>query len=201
MCKEFSNTLSLSEVEAFFAAVADRLAPPPAPCDLFTPGREIPVIPSGAPRVLTARHWGWSKREGGLLINARAETLAAKPFFSKHADAKRCLVPATGFYEASRSRRSPQPWHFTVASTPLVGLAGLMNEEGSVVILTTEPNACVRRVHNRMPVLLRHETLAAWLDPRAPFLSFGADVFASWPADDMLARSLAGAAPTQMDLF
>ena len=188
MCKQFSNTLSLSAVEAFFAAMADAANPPPAPRNDFIWGDAIPVIPSGAGRILTSRKWGWEKADGGLLGNARSETVAAKPSFSKHADARRCLIPADGFYESSRGRRSAPPWLFTAGSAPLFGLAGLMNEARSVVMLTTEPNACVRRVHPRMPVLLRPDAIAAWLDPRAPFVSFGAGLFAPWPADDMRAH-------------
>lgn len=202
MCKQFSNTLSLSAVEAFFAAMADLAAPPPAPRGDYSWGDAIAVIPSGPSRVITSRKWGWEKADGGLLGNARAETVAAKPYFSKHADARRCVIPADGFYESPRGRRNAPPWLFTAGPAPLFGLAGLMNEEGSVVMLTTEPNACVRRIHPRMPVLLRPDVIAAWLDPRAPFVSFGAGLFAPWPADAMRAHPPATAGGlAQPELF
>lgn len=201
MCKAFTNTLSLSAVEAFFAAMADLASPPPAPSGLFTPGHAVPVIPSGATRLLTSRRWGWDKQDGGLLINARSETVAAKPVFSKHADARRCLIPADGFYEFQRSRRASGPWLFSAKSAPLFGLAGLMNDAGAVVILTTAPNACVRQAHNRMPVLLRPDAFADWLDPRAPFLSLSREILMPWPADDMSARPPASDKPRQLDLL
>lgn len=201
MCKQFSNTLSLSAVEAFFAAMADIASPPPEPRVDFAWGDAIAVIPSGPRRVITSRKWGWNKADGGLLGNARSETVSAKPFFSKHADARRCLIPADGFYESARGGSKSPPWLFTASSAPLFGLAGLMNDEGSVVMLTTEPNACVRTVHPRMPVLLRPDAIAAWLDPRAPFVSLGAGLFAPWPADDMRAHPPKPTGPAQMELF
>ena len=70
-------------------------------------------------------------------------------------------------------------------------------------MLTTAPNACVRQVHPRMPVMLRPDAIAAWLDPRAPFVSFGAGLFAPWPADDLCAHPPAPATegPSQLELF
>jgi putative SOS response-associated peptidase YedK len=180
---------AVNDAKARYAQLAADLAsPPPAPSQNFAWGDAIAVIPAGAGRVITSRKWGWEKADGGQLGNARSETVAAKPYFSKHADARRCLIPSDGFYESARGRAKSQPWRFTVKSTPVFGLAGLMNDEGSVVMLTTEPNACVRAVHPRMPVLLRPEAIAAWLDPRAPFVSFGAGLFAAWPAEDMCAH-------------
>jgi len=201
MCTCFSNTLTLEAVEAFFAAMADLSRPPSLPHAEFALGQDIVVIPAGIQRRLTVRPWGWKKPDGRLLANARSETVTAKPFFAPHADIRRCVIPADGFYESSRTRNGNRPWFFKLRSAPVFGLAGLMHADGNVVILTTEPNACVRSVHPRMPVILPSDVLSGWLDPEIPFRSLPGALFAPWPAKDMAAYSADGPKPSQPELF
>jgi len=185
MCTRFANTLTLEAVDAVFAALADLSRPPPPPGDLFALGQEVAIIPAGERRVVTARRWGWKKADGGLLANARIETAGTKAFFADYADRHRCVLPATGFYEQTVGRKTHAPWFFTLKSTSAFGLAGLMNADGDVVVLTTEPNASVRRVHRRMPVIVRSDLLSGWLNPRLPFLSLPEALRAPWPDADM----------------
>ena len=201
MCTRFSNTLSLETVEAFFAAMADILLPPPSPRADFTLGQDIAVIPAASQRRVTSRPWGWKKSDGGLLANARSETAAAKPLFAPHADTRRCVVPSDGFFEFKHATRCTTPWFFKLKSTPVFGLAGLMNAAGRVVILTTKPNARVRAVHSRMPVILTPDVLSGWLDSKVPFRSLSDRLFAPWPAEDMEAHSPEHANLLQQELF
>jgi putative SOS response-associated peptidase YedK len=105
-------------------------------------------------------------------INARSETAARSPAFREAFAQRRCLVPATGFYEWQRAPGSrPQPWLFQRADGRPFAFAGLWQpaqEAGgsaSCLILTTEPNDLAREVHDRMPAILAPEDYAAWLDP------------------------------------
>jgi putative SOS response-associated peptidase YedK len=199
MCTRFSCKLTLETVEAFFAALADLSRPPPALAQgEFALGEAIPVIPAGARRTLTARRWGWPKAEGGLLANARSESLASKPYFARHADARRCVIPASGFYESRAVRGAKEPWFFALKSSPVFGLAGLLSDAGDVVLLTTEPNACVKPIHRRMPALLRADLLSGWLDPALPLLDLPTGCLDPWPDEDMRAQP---PAPTQPELF
>jgi putative SOS response-associated peptidase YedK len=105
-------------------------------------------------------------------INARSETAARSPAFREAFAHRRCLIPATGFYEWQRAPGSrPQPWLFQRTDGRPFAFAGLWQparEEGgaaSCLILTTEPNDLTREVHERMPAILAPEDYAAWLDP------------------------------------
>lgn len=201
MCTKFSNKLSLETVEAVFAALSDLARPPPPPCGGFALGEQVAVVRAGEPRMLTARRWGWAAPDGRLLANARSETVASKPYFRRHADARRCVVPADGFFEFQGRAGERQPWFFTLASAPVFGLAGIANEDGDVVVLTTEPNARVRPVHRRMPVILRADLLSGWLNPARPFHSLPPELFAPWPADDTRAAPPPLEGPHQPELL
>ncbi len=107
---------------------------------------------------------------GRLLINARAETVASLPAFRDAFRARRCLVPADGFYEWKREGRDRQPFHIRFADRRLFAFAGLWNPRqgdaeghGSFTILTCPPSPVVAPLHDRMPVILPPEAWSAWL--------------------------------------
>lgn len=119
---------------------------------------------------------GWAKDPSiaGQLANARAETVAEKPAFR----CSRCIVPANGFYEwkavATNGRTVKQPYYIRPADEDhLFGFAGLterwMSPEGEKIytccIITTDANAVMAPIHNRMPVILPLADYDAWLDP------------------------------------
>ena len=126
--------------------------------------------------------WGlvpfWAKdiRIGYRMINARSETASTKPAFRAAMKYRRCIIPASGFYEWQRraETKRKQPYFFTHASESILGVAGLWETwktpDGSALescsILTTEANALMAPIHDRMPVVLREEDYEEWLDPR-----------------------------------
>jgi len=108
-------------------------------------------------------------------INAMSETAADKPAFRDALRLRRCLVPADAFYEwGSIGPKQKQPFSIGMADDSTFAFAGLWeswtSRSGDAVesctILTTEPNVLVAGVHNRMPVILKPEDYARWLDPR-----------------------------------
>ncbi len=115
-----------------------------------------PVLAVGAGRERVDARWGLEPPGGGgrPIINARRETLAAKPLFAR---AARVLVPADGWYEWLRAedgrRARPQPFLHTVDDGALFAFAGI-ERRGTVAILTTAANAACARLHDRMPVVL-----------------------------------------------
>jgi putative SOS response-associated peptidase YedK len=155
-------------------------APELAPRYNIAPTQEIAVVgvqPKTGRRGLARLRWGLVPREslGGErgLINARAETAWEKPSFREAFARRRCLVPATGFYEWQKlDAKRRQPWLIRLASGRLFAFAGLWEpptaEPGAVptcTILTTEPNDVARPIHDRMPVILDPGDYARWLDP------------------------------------
>jgi putative SOS response-associated peptidase YedK len=124
-------------------------------------------------------HPPWSKdsRVGYSLINARAETVAEKPAFRAAFRSRRCLIPASGLYEwQATGGKHKQPYFIRMTDGAPFAFAGLWERwhggSGEPVetcaILTTEANALVRPVHERMPVVQAPADFAAWLDPRSP---------------------------------
>ncbi len=121
--------------------------------------------------------WGlipsWSKEPAmaARMINARAETVAEKPSFRTAFRRRRCIIPASGFYEWMKRNGGKQPYYITSRDGTPLGFAGLwerwIGPEGeeieSCTILTTDANEEVARLHNRMPVILAPEDYATWL--------------------------------------
>ena len=97
----------------------------------------------------------WGLR--GRFVNLRAETVLAK-----FAAVPRCLVPASGFYEWQAAGRRKQPFYFTPRREPLLALAALW-ERHAFTLITTQPNAALDGVHDRMPLLVAPRDYAAWL--------------------------------------
>jgi len=143
------------------------------------PGVLAPVVPNLARPAITLYQWGlvphWAKDStiGNRLINARAETLAQKPAFSRSFSQRRCLVLADGFYEWQTQGRRKTPFFIRTRSHNLMGLAGLWEQwiapDGeklkSFTIVTAPPNELIAPIHNRMPIILAPEAYQQWLAP------------------------------------
>ncbi|HEX9929306.1 MAG TPA: SOS response-associated peptidase [Pyrinomonadaceae bacterium] len=133
-------------------------------------------------RIANGLKWGlipsWAKEEsiGNRMINARAESITEKPSFRNAFRSRRCIVPASGFYEWKQTggKGAKQPFYFHLKDKPVFGFAGLWEtwktEEGeeieSCTIITTEANAVLAPVHDRMPIIIKPEDYEAWLDPK-----------------------------------
>lgn len=112
-----------------------------------------------APRLMK---WGY-QLPGTLVINARAETAAEKPLFRDSVQSWRCLIPSTGFYEWDSQKRK---YLFTLPGEGALYMAGPYDRRGNedcYCILTTAPNASMRPIHDRMPLILTGEQRRDWL--------------------------------------
>jgi putative SOS response-associated peptidase YedK len=180
MCGRFTLTASPASVQREFGLDA-----PPVLTPRFNvaPGQEVATIQASASgrRVLSMRRWGlvpyWAKdpRIGGRLVNARSETAGEKPAFRDALRRRRCLVPADGFYEWAVAGAGPRrPWWITRPDHRCFAIAGLWERwrrpEGdwleSCTLLTTDANARLRPIHDRMPVILPPDAWETWLDPK-----------------------------------
>ncbi len=179
MCGRFTLTVDPAQFQEAFPGVD--IGPGPAPRYNIAPTQPVAVIANNASDKLDYFVWGlipsWAKDPeiGNRMINARADTLAQKPSFRNAYRRRRCLIPASGFYEwrAEPGSKSKTPMYITLASGKPFAFAGLwefwQSPDGSQVlscaIITTEPNELMAGIHNRMPVILPPETYPLWLDP------------------------------------
>ncbi|MDE0838758.1 MAG: SOS response-associated peptidase [Kiritimatiellae bacterium] len=143
--------------------------------------------------------WGllptWSKdpKVMNRPINARSETAAEKPSFRSAMRYRRCVLPSDGFFEWTGKGTSRRPHYFQHADNALFSFAGLWeeweSERGecihSCTILTTQANALVAKVHNRMPVILDPDQAVAWLDPNQQNASAVQQYLTPYPAERM----------------
>jgi len=121
-------------------------------------------------------HWARDTALAAKLNNARAEGVADKPSFRQAFRRRRCLLPASGFYEWQATPSGKQPWYISPTGEPLFAMAGLFEAwrpAGSAedaewlltcCVITTTPNATMQPIHDRMPVMLARADWAAWLD-------------------------------------
>ncbi len=176
MCGRFSLTLPVDAMAQMFAALpANNL--PVTPNYNICPTNNISAVVRGEGRRLVSMRWGfvpqWYKTpiDGPLLINARAETLAEKPAFRDACRSRRCLIPATGFYEWSKGEGGARlPWYIYRDDGAPVVFAGLWQrwDKGDApldtcAIVTTDANSEMATVHHRMPVILSPDQWGLWL--------------------------------------
>jgi len=143
----------------------------------IAPGSTNPVIAVHERAEAIMMQWGlvphWAKdiKATHRPINARAESLTEKPMFRELLRNKRCLVPASGFFEWKHEDGRKVPFYIHVKDDPVFGFAGLYdvwhNPAGQMLqtytIITTTPNELMAPIHNRMPVILKQDDEMRWL--------------------------------------
>ena len=177
MCGRYAITLAKEAMAQIFEAV---------------PGNDLPEVPnfnvcptnavhtvrsSDGTRSLSAMRWGfiphWYKTpgDGPLLINARAETIAEKPAFRAACRERRCLIPASGFYEWTKVEDDTRlPWYIQPAEGDVLAFAGIWQDwerDGEMLrtcaIVTTAAAGEMTQIHHRVPVILAAPDWALWL--------------------------------------
>jgi putative SOS response-associated peptidase YedK len=204
MCGRFNLTASGQEIaEAFDLEDAPELTPRYN----IAPTQPVAVVrleAGTAHRRLSALRWGLvpegaPETERGH-INARGETAWEKPSFREAFARRRCVIPATGFYEWQRTgAKRRRPWLFALGTGRPFAFAGLWEPPAragaapTCTILTTEPNDVTRPVHDRMPVILSPDGVARWLDPRPGDAVRLRPLLVPYPAAAMTARPVSTA--------
>lgn len=199
MCGRYTLRVSASEVARQFLLFD---LPPLPPRFNIAPSQPVAAVRmADGRRELAWLRWGlvpsWAKDPaiGNRTINARCETAAEKPAFRTALRRRRCLVLADGFYEwqpAAKGKKK-QPYFFHFRDDRPFGFAGLWESwEGpdhsrleTCTLLTTEANAVVRPIHDRMPVIVAPENHALWLDPAVTETGPLLPLLRPFPADEM----------------
>jgi putative SOS response-associated peptidase YedK len=179
MCGRFNLHANPRAVASLFGLPT---VPELAPRYNVAPSQPVAVVglkPGGSARGLALMRWGlvprWAKSdEGPRPINARCESLMDRPTFRDNFRQRRCLIPASGFYEWAKKGGRKQPYHVRRPDGLPLAFAGLWDRwEGpggpllTCAIITTAANELVKPLHDRMPAIIRPEDFARWLDPSA----------------------------------
>ena len=170
MCGRYQLSLPLKELEEIFQSPASEAF---GVRYNIAPTQQVPIVRRRqGQRHLDTVHWGlvpeWAsdKSMAARMINARSETVSEKPSFRESFRFRRCLVPATGFYEWSTENRKKTPYLVTVKSEKVYAMAGIWSrwrgrdgEYESCAVLTTEAASPIRHIHERMPVILHRANI------------------------------------------
>jgi putative SOS response-associated peptidase YedK len=178
MCGRFTMATNTEALEERFRAhLSTELA---VPTYNAAPSQAQLTILNDCPQAIVRAAWGfvpeWADGRPDVkpLINARAETVATKPFFRDAFKRTRCLVLADGFYEWKRTGKGKIPYRIALKTEEPFAFAGIWSTvhdaqgvvQPTFAILTTEANALVAQIHTRMPVILHAEDEADWLNPK-----------------------------------
>jgi putative SOS response-associated peptidase YedK len=173
MCGRFTITHPVEALAALFDAIPGNDLPV-GPNFNVCPTNTVAVVTSdGGARRLRAMRWGfipaWYKapNDGPLIINARSDSVATKPAFRAAVRERRCLVPASGFYEWSTGEKGEKlPWYFTRTDGQPMALAGVWQrwqDQDTVAIVSTEAGPGMAGLHHREAVVLERADWPLWL--------------------------------------
>ena len=173
MCGRFGFTLiagtwSRYEIEAPPTHISSRYN--------IAPSQDALVVTRNSPKKGQLMQFGllpfWAKENKGYVINARSETVFEKTMFKKGILERRCLIPASFFFEWKRTKGIKIPYAFKIKDDETFSFAGIYGENEidgkkilSFAIITTAPNSLMKPIHDRMPVILSRDEEDAWLDP------------------------------------
>ncbi len=116
-----------------------------------------------------AMRWGYTMPDGSPMFNARSETAASKAMFRDGIAQRRCLIPATNYFEWEKRGRERIKYAIELKGGSTLYMAGIYRKEGNraaCTILTREPAESIAFIHNRMPVILPAEAVSDWLNIR-----------------------------------
>jgi putative SOS response-associated peptidase YedK len=224
MCGRYASSRKPEDLVEEFEVVDPRIGKPLAPDYNVAPTKEVYAVMERPPsresdepaqRQLRTLRWGlvpsWAKDPaiGNRMINARMETVAEKPSFRRAFAARRCLLPADGYYEwyptqqLTRSGKpGKQPFFIRPKDGGVLAMAGLYEIwrdptrddddperfRWTCTVLTTQAEDAVGHIHDRMPLMVERDRWGAWLDPTVS------------SKDDLLGL-LVPAAPGQLEAY
>jgi putative SOS response-associated peptidase YedK len=216
MCGRYTYLLTWEEIVRLYRLTLDAPTRNLQPRYNICPTTDVDVVVStDGKRSLVPMRWGlipnwWAKPMKEMKLatfNARAESVASKPMFKESFARRRCLMPASGYYEWQHvpGEKKPQPYYFTRRDGEPITFAGLWSkwnnkETGqdllSCTMVITEPNKYVAEMHDRMPVILEAKDFEQWesgdaRDAAALMKPADEDVLQRWPVSKRVNSSKA----------
>lgn len=169
MCGRYEFSLAEPSLRALWETARQRFPQAQMETGEIFPSELAAVLLGAGDRVQPQpARWGFPGSEGGLVINARAETAASKPMFREALRHSRCAVPVSAYFEWSHDRAhnkySLRPHGHGVFY--LAGLCRDYHDGRRFVILTRPAGRSVADLHDRMPVILTPDEVEDWVsDP------------------------------------
>ncbi|MBQ2678954.1 MAG: SOS response-associated peptidase [Firmicutes bacterium] len=186
MCTRFYIEPDIEETRALIAEIkssklADKFVK--AGSAILTSGEIRPtnVVPVIAPdrngrKSAFPMKWGFQIPGRSLIVNARTESAAQKPTFKESWKSRRCIIPASWYFEwehltgANGRKKTGDKYMIQPAGSSITWLAGLYRIEGGFpvfAVLTREPTEELRRIHDRMPLIMPRDLIDDWINPEA----------------------------------
>ena len=200
MCGRYALSLPHDATAALFAARPSNDLPEGPRWNVCPTTQVVAVTADGEGRRLAAMRWGflpawYDAPDGGpLLINARAETVASKPAFRDAVRTRRCLIPASGFYEWTKGADGSRlPWYVHAAEGDPIAFAGIWQTWGpdglaTCAIVTCAAGPAMRAIHHREPVTVPLDDWPLWLGEAG---HGAAALMRAAPAGRLIARRVA----------
>ena len=206
MCGRFTNNAKSEQIASEFK-VGNKNPNLFQPKYNIAPTQMIDVVfEPETERIISQLRWGlvpnWAKDEsiGNRMINAKAETIMEKPSFREAFKSRRCIIPASGFYEWQKKETgAKQPFYFYLKDKDVFGFAGLREswidkttgeELETCTIITTEANDVLKPIHDRMPVILKSESYDEWLDAKVKDTDKLQKLLKPYPAKEMTSHEV-----------
>ena len=180
MCGRYAASRDVQELQTLFDVTDVDPQRLPASFNIAPTQPTYIIDDAGEQRRLRVVHWGlvpsWSRDPSGAarLINARSESITEKPSYKQAYAKRRCIIPMNGWYEWSGTEK--QPWYVS-RTHGIAAVAGIYERWVSptdpqrvlhtCAVITTDNNADLAHVHDRMPVLLERADIGWWLDPES----------------------------------
>jgi len=177
MCGRFALNESPAKLASHFNLTGEvglspswNIAPSTRICSITADESEV--------RHLRMMTWGlipsWAGDEDGgkKFSNARGETVAEKTSFRSALRNRRCIIPASGFYEWKTANGVKQPWYISLKSGEPMAFAGIWetwNDIRACCIITTSANSLMEPIHDRMPLILDPGQWESWLSPQTKY--------------------------------
>jgi putative SOS response-associated peptidase YedK len=164
----------------------------------IAPGQQSVILTARPQRQASLARFGIDGPQGKMLINARSETIAEKPTFRGAFAARRCLVPASGWFEwQEKNPQGKHPWYICLTDQRVMGLAGLLfaDQQGGdqFVIVTAAADGHLAKLHHRTPLVLPASGWSDWLSGPASaasqlLASPAARYFDAWPVSHAVGK-------------
>ena len=183
MCGRYYVEIDNDELQEIFKEVqrntsgTEQLSFNMSAIEIF-PTNIVPIRISG--KEYCQMQWGFSGYDGKPIINARSETADIKPTFRDPIQTRRCLIPASGYYEWQKAGKTKQKYAFTLPDKKVMYMAGCYRVEESrqlpcFVILTQPASEKLECIHPRMPVIIPQYRIGEWFDDGLEAMRYAVD--------------------------